>query len=202
MTDEASGGIDRRELIKRAGLVGAAAFTAPTIVSYSAAAQAQGTPAEGCFRYAFGWDCLGCVQRTDSSTNYIYQAGSVPNNNCCPATPTWNQLPNSTCIAMTTGLTGGGANTCSASASTNFFVQFTVTCANCFITDPGVTFVDPGPSSCTNTAASNDDVGGSSVYTSFRWNFTSTKYPRWFRFYVKCGNPSPCTVGAPFVKNL
>jgi hypothetical protein len=191
--------VDRRTLIKGAAAVGLGAWTAPVIIDSVTSPAAAQTAEEGCSRYAFGWDCLGCTQRTDSSVNYVYNAGAVPNNNCCPDNPTWNALPNSSCISMTTGLNPTGApNTCAASAASNFFVQFTVTCPNCFITDPGVTFADPGaPNTCTPTNANNDDVGGSSVYTSFRWNFTPSKYPRWFRMYVKCGNPSPCVnVGA------
>jgi hypothetical protein len=204
-----TGRISRRVIIKRAAATGAVAWTAPAIIgSLASPAGAQVTPAAGCFRYAFGWDCLGCMQRTDSSANFIFSAGTVPNRSCCPAEPGWNSLPNSDCIQMTTGIIAtGGPNTCAASARTGFFVQFTVTCAGCFIADPGVTFVDPdpGPTGCGRIASSNDDVGGSVFYTSFRWNFTSTKYPRWFRMYVVCGGNLPgfsCSMGGAGSKDL
>ncbi len=44
--DEAAGGIDRRTLIRRAGLVGAAAWTLPVVSSFSARAYAASVP--GC----------------------------------------------------------------------------------------------------------------------------------------------------------
>jgi hypothetical protein len=194
-------GIDRRTLIKGAAAAGAVAWTAPVIIGSIASPAAAQTPLAGCSRYAFGWDCLGCTQRLDSSANYIYNAGvTATGPSCCPAgTPNWNSAPNSTCVTMTTGLLPSGPNTCQSSATppTDFFVRFTIdaNCPDCFITDPGVTFVDPGPSTCENTAASNDDVGGSDLYTSWQWNFTGTKYPRWFRLWVRCGSAgSGCTI--------
>jgi hypothetical protein len=199
-----TGRISRRTIIKRAAATGAVAWTAPAIIgSLASPAAAQVTPVEGCFRYAFGWDCMGCTQLLGPSTGYAFSTGTVPNRSCCPERPNWNTLPNSTCIQMTTGLIPSGENTCAASAETDFFVRFTVTCAGCFIADPGVTFVDPGPSTCANTSTSNDDVGGSDLYTSWQWNFTSTKYPRWFRMYVRCGvGDSGCTIQGAGSKEL
>lgn len=123
MNDVERSGIDRRTLIKRAAVAGAAAWTAPVIIGSFASPAAAITCSSTCFRVTFPADDMGSC-----NANSVGGVGACPTGTSGPGCTTTTSLPAGTSY----GAVCMSASTFCSSTTGGVIFNLNQTSATCF----------------------------------------------------------------------